>query len=49
MTIKLYSLTNEYAELIVNGDLIKADYTINGNGRYIVTIPSGSYFLDQLN
>lgn len=47
--IKVYSLTNEYVELIVNGDLIKTAYTVNGDGRYIATIESGAYFLDTLN
>jgi hypothetical protein len=49
MNIKVWTVTNEYCELIVNGDLIKTTYTLNGNGRKIVTIASGSYFLDTLN
>lgn len=49
MSIKLHTLTNEYAALIINGEIVKTEYTVNGDGRYMVQIANGAYFIDQLN
>jgi hypothetical protein len=46
--MKLWTLTNDYAEVIVNGELIKVDLEYIGT-KQAITIDNKTYFVNKLN
>lgn len=46
--MKLFTLTNEYVEIIINNKLIKVDLEYIGN-KQVITIDNKSYFVNTLN
>jgi hypothetical protein len=46
--MKIYTLTNEYAVILINGEFIKADVEYVNNKPF-VTINHESYFLNKLS
>ena len=45
--MKLWTLTNDYAEVIIDGQLIKAEIELIGNKK-VITIYNKSFFVNKL-